>query len=119
MNGNHLIGGGTVNPNPGLSWQAIGTGDFNSDGNSDILFQNKSTGQVSVWEMNGNHLIGGGMVSANPGLSWHVIGTDGGSDILLQSTNGQASIWQMNGNTIIGAAANFNPGSSWHALGLS
>ena len=70
---------------------------------SDILFQNKNTGQVSVWEMNGTSLIGGGPVSANPGTSWHAIGTGaGGSDILLQNTSGQASIWEMNGNTIAG-----------------
>jgi hypothetical protein len=99
MNGNKLIGGGPVSPNPGPSWHAIGTGDSNNDGDSDILFQTASTGQVSVWEMNGNTLIGGGPVTANPGLAWHAIGTDGGSDILLQSTSGQTSIWQMNGDS--------------------
>ena len=101
MNGNKLIGGGALTINPGTAWQAIGTGDFTHDGFSDdILFQNKNTGQVSVWEMNGNSLIGGGPVSANPGTSWHAIGTGaGGSDILLQNTSGQTSIWDMNGNT--------------------
>ena len=54
MNGNTMIGGGPVRPNPGPSWQAIGTGDFNDDGLSDILLQNTSSGQVSIWEMNGN-----------------------------------------------------------------
>ncbi len=104
MHGNTLIGGGPVTPNPGTAWQAIGSGDFNGDGFSDdILFQNKNTGQVSVWEMDGTSLIGGGPVSANPGTSWHAIGTGaGGSDILLQNTSGQASIWEMNGNTIAG-----------------
>ena len=34
------IGGGTGGPNPGPSWNAIGTGDFNGDGHSDILWQN-------------------------------------------------------------------------------
>ena len=60
MNGNTLIGGGAVSPNPGPSWQAVGTGDFNDDGHSDILWQNTSSGQASIWEMNGNTLIGGG-----------------------------------------------------------
>ena len=40
MNGNTLTGGGPVSPNPGPAWKAIGTGDFNGDGDSDILFQN-------------------------------------------------------------------------------
>ena len=72
MNGTNLIGGGPVSPNPGPSWHAIGTGDFNGDGHSDILFQNTS-GQASVWEMNGNTLIGGGAVSPNPGSNWRAV----------------------------------------------
>ena len=40
MNGNTVIGGGLVGPNPGPSWKAVGTGDFNDDGHSDILLQN-------------------------------------------------------------------------------
>ena len=87
---------------------------------SDILFQNKSTGQVSVWEMDGTSLIGGGPVSANPGLSWHAIGTDGGSDILLQNTSGQTSIWDMNGTSIAaGGPVTPNPGTSWRAISLT
>ena len=73
MNGTSKIGGGAVSVNPGPSWHAIGTGDFNGDGHSDILFQNAS-GQVSVWEMDGTARIGGGAVSANPGSSWRAVG---------------------------------------------
>ena len=104
MNGNTPTGGGPVSPNPGLSCYAVGTGDFNGDGHSDILFQNTS-GQALVWEMNGASLIGGGAVSTNPGPAWKAIGTgdfndDGDSDILFQNTSsGQVSIWEMNGNT--------------------
>jgi hypothetical protein len=126
MSGNHLMGGGavtiaggTTSLNPGLSWKAIGTGDFNADSHSDILFQNTSTGQISIWEMNGTNLIGGELVSADPGPSWHAIGTDGGSDILFQNTSGQASIWEMHGTTIAGGGPiSPNPGPSWHAVGI-
>ena len=38
--------------NPGPSWHAVGTGDFNGDGRSDILWQN-ADGEVAIWEMNG------------------------------------------------------------------
>ena len=72
MNGNSLIGGGAVSTNPGPSWRAIGTGDFNGDGHSDILFQSTS-GQSMVWEMNGVNVIGGGAVSPNPGSSWRAV----------------------------------------------
>jgi hypothetical protein len=71
MNGNTLIGGGSV-ANPGASWKAMGTGDYNHDGHSDILLQNTGSGQISIWDMNGNDIIGGGVVAANAGASWHV-----------------------------------------------
>jgi hypothetical protein len=110
-----------VTPNPGPAWRAVGTGDFNKDGNSDILWQNKSTGQVSIWEMDGNTRIGGGAVTPIPGPSWHAIGTGaGGADILFQNTSGQASIWDMDGTTRIGAGpVSPNPGPNWHAIGLT
>ena len=73
---------------------------------SDILFQNKGTGQVSVWDMDGTSLIGGGKISATPGPSGAPSEPAlGGSDILLQNTSGQTSIWDMNGNTIAGGGA--------------
>ena len=62
MNGTTPIGGGAVTPNPGASWKAVGTGDFNDDGHSDILWQN-ANGQAAVWDMNGSAPIGGGAVT--------------------------------------------------------
>ena len=36
-------------PDSGPGWSAIGTGDFNGDGHSDILWQN-ANGQAAIWE---------------------------------------------------------------------
>jgi hypothetical protein len=91
MSGTSLIGGGTVSPNPGSGWKAIGTGDFNHDGHSDILWQN-ANGQAAVWEMNGTSIVDGGVVSANPGPGWRAAGTGGGSDILFQNTSSQTPV---------------------------
>ena len=65
--GTPVIGGGPSAPIRGRAWTAVGTGDFNGDGHSDILWQNATTGQASIWEMNGNTRIGGGPVTPNPG----------------------------------------------------
>ena len=70
MNGTNVIGGGTVNVDPGPAWRAIGT---SGAGSSDILFQSAS-GQTALWEMNGTNIIGGGLVSPNPGSAWKAIG---------------------------------------------
>ena len=96
-----MIGGGSVGANPGPSWKAVGTGDFNDDGHSDILWQN-TNGQAAIWEMNGTNESAAAVISPNPGPSWKAVGTgdfngDGHSDILWQNTSGQAAIWEMNG----------------------
>ena len=118
-NGTTVTGGGSVG-NPGPSWHAIGTGDFNGDGHSDILFQN-SSGQVFVWALNGISVIGGGSLG-NPGPSWHTVGAgdfnaDGYSDILWQNSSGEVVVWEINGTSVIGGASLGNPGPSWHAIG--
>jgi ELWxxDGT repeat protein len=129
MNGTNQIAGGgqLVGPNPGPDWKAVGTGDFNGDGHSDILWQN-TDGQVAIWEMNGANQIPGGsqLVGANPGPDWKVVGTgdfngDGYSDILFQNSDGQAAIWEMNGTNQIAGGGQLvgpNPGSAWRAVGV-
>ena len=54
----------------GRAGTRIGTGDYNGDGHSDILFQN-SSGEVAVWEVSGNTVIGGGSIGS-PGPTWHI-----------------------------------------------
>jgi hypothetical protein len=74
-NGTNVIGGGTLSSDPGPSWRAIGTSDFNGDGFSDILWQNVD-GHAAIWEMNGLSQIAGGsqILGANPGPSWRAVG---------------------------------------------
>ena len=87
---------------PGPSWHAIGTGDFNGDGLSDILLQNSSGEVVSLGDE--RHEPDRRQRSlGNPGPTWHAIGTgdfngDGRSDILWQNDNGEVVIWELNGD---------------------
>jgi hypothetical protein len=69
INGTDMIGGAIVG-NSGPSWQINGTGDFNGDGFSDILWQNDD-GSVVIWELNGTSAIATANL-ANPGPTWHV-----------------------------------------------
>ena len=72
----------------------IGAGDFNGDGDADILWQN-TNGRPAVWLMNGTTPFSEVAVGSNPGPSWQVIGAgdfngDDDADILWRNTNGQA-----------------------------
>ena len=74
MNGTNAVSIGAVGPfNPGPSWQVKGTGDFNGDGKSDILWQG-SDGTPAIWLMDGTNFLSASAVGPfNPGMDWHVI----------------------------------------------
>jgi hypothetical protein len=88
-------------------WTIAGTGDFNGDGMSDILWRN-SNGDTSMWLMTGNGPQVQVSSTSDLGLvptSWSVALTgdfsaDGMSDILWRNTNGDTSIWFMNGSSV-------------------
>jgi hypothetical protein len=83
-------------------------GDFNKDGNVDILLRNTSTGENYVWYMNGATITGGAYLERVSDLNWTIAGTgdfnkDGNVDILLRNTStGENYVWYMNGATITG-----------------
>jgi Tol biopolymer transport system component len=123
-------GGPTIDPlqtialpaafNPGPNWIVVGTGDFNADGYADLLFQNRTTGDVAVWELqNGTSFVNG--ASFSPGAGWVVKSTgdyngDGTTDIVLQnSASGALAVWLMTGVTISGSSGVLaaNPGATW------
>jgi hypothetical protein len=58
--GNHGVIHGRVTQFNGVTTvSALVPSDFNEDGMSDVLWQNTTSGQGSVWEMNANALTGG------------------------------------------------------------
>jgi hypothetical protein len=123
MNGAQSTWVGAVGPlNPGPTWQIKGTGDFNGDGKSDILWQGDN-GQAAIWLMNGTTVIGLGAAGFNPGPDWHVVGSgqfnnsDANSDILWQNDDGQAAVYLMDGMGVIGSTGiGVTPGADWHLI---
>ena len=109
---------GAVGPfNPGPNWEIKGTGDFNGDGDDDILWQG-SDGAPAVWMMDGAHVDWLGTVGPfNPGPNWEIKGTgdfngDGKDDILWQGSDGTPAVWMMDGAHVdwLGTVGPFNPG---------
>jgi hypothetical protein len=101
-----LPGSGSLPEVGDLNWGIAGTGDFNGDGRSDVLWRNQATGRNTVWLLNGTSLQrGSGSIPQVTNPSWQVAGTpdfdgDGKSDILWHhSGNGGNSLWLMDGTT--------------------
>jgi len=120
MNGSVISNGGFVTSQGqtvhlGPSWSLAGTGDFNGDGNADMLWRN-SNGSLAEWLMNGTTITAsqaptfqGSAVS--PDSSWSVIAAgdfngDGMTDLLWrQSGTGALMEWMMNGSQITSSQA--------------
>jgi len=111
MDGTTAMSVAAVGPfNPGPNWQIKGSGDFNGDGKSDILWQG-SDGMPAIWLMDGINFVSTSAAgSFNPGPSWQVKGSgdfngDGKSDILWQGSDGTPAIWLMDGATAVSVSA--------------
>lgn len=82
-------------------WVIQGTGDFNGDGVSDILWRNTANGDAGLWYTN----TAGGYATADLGVvdpSWSVQGigdfnADNKSGILWRNTNGEVGLWLNTG----------------------
>jgi len=125
MNGAQSTWVGAVGPFASgalAGWHIKGTGDFNGDNKSDILWQGDD-GQAAIWLMNGTTVIGLGAAGFNPGADWHVVGSgqfnnsDANSDILWQNDDGQAAVYLMDGMGVIGSTGiGGTPGADWHLI---
>ena len=94
------LDGGAPTPPP-RDWQIVGTGDFNGDGRTDILWFNNTTRQALVWLItrDGKSFFFSASPALTPPPPWQVQETgdfngDGTSDILwLNPMTGQLLVW--------------------------
>ena len=98
MNGSSITSAPTIG-NVGPSWIVVGSGDFDSDGNGDILWRNLNN-DLGIWLMNGTTITSAPTVE-NTSAAWSVASVgdysgDGAADILLRSSSNDVGIWFMN-----------------------
>ena len=126
--GNATFVGNTdkVNITTGTDWHVLGTGDFNGDGYTDVLWQHDN-GTVRDWlgQADGSFVGNIDQVNILTGTDWHVRGTgdfngDGRDDILWQNDNGTIRDWlgQADGSFLSNIdVVNFVPGAGWQIAG--
>jgi hypothetical protein len=87
----------------GKSWSIAGSGDFDSDGFSDIVWRNKVSGKNTIWTLGGLSVIDTGGLPKETNANWRIVGTgdfdgDGATDILWRhSASGENRLWFVNG----------------------
>jgi virginiamycin B lyase len=101
--GTEYLGQAYIGATPG--WSLHGFADMNQDGVPDLLFQNDSTGDITVWFMGGPQgatYMGQAYIGATPG--WTLRGAadmnrDGVPDLLFQNdTTRDMTVWFMGGS---------------------
>ncbi len=104
MNGSDINAVLTVYNEPNLSWQVVGSGDFNGDVATDVLWRNIDTGQVYVQhQFAGETLATSNYAPTVVDPSWQIVAisdldADGKSDLLWRnSQSGQNDAWLMDG----------------------
>ncbi|WP_051383257.1 NF038122 family metalloprotease [Bradyrhizobium sp. WSM3983] len=115
---------GTINASAG--WQFTGTGDFNGDGQTDLLLTNSTTNGVAIWTVNGTQVTANPQIGTiNAAAGWSFGGTgdfdgDGKTDLLmLNSTTHGVAIWEMNGTKVTAnpQIGTINAGAGWAFAG--
>ncbi|MBU0456664.1 MAG: VCBS repeat-containing protein [Nanoarchaeota archaeon] len=114
MNSNNIIENKVVAESISSQFEVVGTGDFNGDKKTDLLFYNTNTGILYIWLMNGLQYssveeikFNGGSIPISP-ANWEFSGigdfnNDGNADILWRQKTGSMGVygWIMNDFNII------------------
>ncbi|MEO8901394.1 MAG: VCBS repeat-containing protein [Polyangiaceae bacterium] len=97
------------------AWTPMLTEDINNDGNTDVVWYNQTTGQVSVWLLSGATVTGTQTLSSTCtaasgcAAAWKMIGAadvngDGHTDITwFNASTGQVSSWLLDGSGTVTA----------------
>jgi hypothetical protein len=115
MNGSQFSGEAVFSQILDIDWRIEGTGDFNGDGETDILWRYYGTGTYQglndIWFMNGTTFVSETVFSQVMDTAWQIAGTgdfdaDGNMDILWRyygtgPYQGLNVIWYMNGTAFV------------------
>ena len=77
MNGATFVSESVFSQIMDTAWQIGGTGDFNGDGQTDILWRYYGTGAYQglndIWYMNGTAFVSEEVFSLIPDINWRIV----------------------------------------------
>jgi len=122
--GSTVVWAGTIDLGThGGNYQIAGTGDFDGNGTTDVIWRNPTTGQIDEWHMvNGNW--GGSIDLGTHGPDYQVAGVgdfnhNGTSDILWRNAStGQVDLWLMVGGNWSSSVNLGSHGTSFQVAGV-
>jgi uncharacterized protein YkwD len=91
-------------------WEVVGTGRFNGDNHTDIIWHNSKTKGTLVWLMNGSGGATSVVLPTVRNIDWTLAGVgdmnnDDWSDLVWRNTRTGANLtWRMKGTAILGTA---------------
>lgn len=107
-------------------WRVVGTGKFNEDNNTDIIWHNPVTKGTLVWLMNDSGAATSTVLPTVRNFDWTLAGVgdmdnDGKSDLIWRNIKTGANLfWRMNGVNILGTASLQPVGNLlWHLSGVA
>ncbi|MBX7157728.1 MAG: SBBP repeat-containing protein [Verrucomicrobiae bacterium] len=105
-----------------VNWQIAATGEFNNDGNTDIVWQNNQTGERLIWFMWSTTPFSGAFLPIVPS-EWKIVGSgffddNERTDLVWQNTiTKEKVIWTMSDNLEIQTGFSFGVAGNWEFVG--
>jgi len=104
-------------------WSIVGNGDYDGDGNADVLWRHTDSGRNWVHLMNGPVIASSESINIVAGPDWGIVASgdydgDGMSDILWRNpVSGRNWMYLMNGSVILSSVSvNIVTGAEWQVI---
>jgi len=115
-------------PLPPTGAQLVGTGDYDGNGVSDLLWENSRSGEITLWQLDGGVVLRAGVLDRSSlplDQAWHVGGSgdldgDGADEVLWFSrVRGEVEVWALSGSSIASRTRFAGHTGAWSVIAVA